>query len=305
MIRRALLALLLVTTTAGEPVSEARAYLDTALDLLRQHSVESSKADWPKLRAQAHRDAAHARTPAGTYPAIERAIATLGNPHTTLRTAPGGGAPSSAGTVPGGRMIGSVAHLTLSATDSDNADAYVDAGRRLMRDLVSAQPRGWVVDLRGNTGGDMEPMLAVVAPLLGEGRTGAIVSPGGTTADWGVRDGHVYNGGRVPFPHVTMPAVAKGPVAVLVDRWTASSGEALLISFTGADDVRSFGEPTAGYATANRPFELPDGARLAITTGFMADRTGRTYGNTPIAPHTLVDNGDALTAAIEWLSEQA
>ena len=36
----------------------------------------------------------------------------------------------------------------------------------------------------------------------------------------------------------------------------------------------------------------------------MADRTGRTYGNAPIAPHTIVGDDDALTAAIEWLNQR-
>jgi carboxyl-terminal processing protease len=304
LIRRALLALLLMATTAGEPVPEVRTYLDTALDLLQQHSIESSKADWPRLRAQAHRDAAHARRPVDTYPAIERAITTLGNPHTVLLTSPGGGAPSSVRTVPGGRMIGSVAYLTLPRTSIDDGDVYVDSGRRLMQDLVAARPSGWVVDLRGNGGGDMHPMLTVVAPLLGEGHKGTIVGPGSTRTDWGVRDGHVFNGEHVRFPQVEMPA-ANGPVAVLVDGWTASSGEAVLISFLGAENARAFGEPTAGYATSNQLFELSDGARLAITTALMADRTGRTYGNAPIAPQTLVSSDDALNTAIEWLSEQA
>ncbi|NGY58976.1 peptidase S41 [Lentzea sp. NEAU-D13] len=304
MIRRALLVLLLTATTAGEPVPEARAYLDTALDLLQQHSFESLEADWPRLRAQAHRDAAHARRPADTYPAIERAITTLGNPHTNLLASPDGGAPSSGErNVPGGRMIGSVAYLTLPPTASEDGDVYVDSGRRLMHDLVAAHPGGWVVDLRGNFGGDMAPMLTVVAPLLGEGKKGAFVGRDGTRTDWGVRDGHVFNGELVRFPQVEMPA-ANGAVALLVDGRTASSGEAVLISFIGAQNARSFGGPTAGYASSNELFELPDGAQLAITTALMADRTGRTYGNAPITPHTLVGDGDALTAAIEWLSEQ-
>jgi carboxyl-terminal processing protease len=307
LIRRALLALLLMATTAGEPVPEARTYLDTALDLLQQHSIESSKADWPRLRAQAHRDAAHARRPVDTYPAIERAITTLGNPHTVLLTSPGGGAPSSVRTVPGGRMIGSVAYLTLPRTSIDDGDVYVDSGRRLMQDLVAAHPGGWVVDLRGNGGGDMHPMLTVVAPLLGEGRTGMFVHPDGSTSDWGVRDGHVHNGDHVVFPQMEMPVVGRGPVAVLVDGRTASSGEAVLLSFTGAAGTHSFGEPTAGFATGNEVFDLPDGARLAITTMHMADRTGRTYGNAPIAPQTQVSNsrGSAdrvLDTAIAWLA---
>ncbi|MFS8101388.1 S41 family peptidase [Lentzea alba] len=302
--RLALVALLLLAATAGEPVSAPRAYLDTALDLLQQHSVESSKADWRRLRAEAHRDIAHAQRPADTYRAINRVISALGNPHTLLLASANGGAPSSTPTAPSGRMIGTTAYLRLPETSSDNGEAYVESGRRLLGDLVAARPRGWVVDLRGNGGGDMHPMLTVVAPLLGEGRAGAFVSPNGTTRDWGVRDGHVFNGDEVSFPQVTMPAAVNGPVAVLIGGQTASSGEAVLISFIGAANARSFGEPTAGFATANESFELSDGARLAITTAHMADRTGRTYGNTPIAPHTLVDSKGALDAAIEWLAEQ-
>ena len=97
-------------------------------------------------------------------------------------------------------------------------------------------------------------------------------------------------------------------MAILTDRHTASSGEAVLISFRGARDTRTFGEPTAGYATANQTFRLADGARLAITTAYMADRTGRTYGNEPIAPHEHVKNPDdshdrVLDTAIAWLAD--
>ncbi|MET9228283.1 hypothetical protein [Lentzea sp. NPDC003310] len=56
------------------------AYVDTALDLLQRHSIESAGADWPSLRAQAHavEDADEA---------IRHVIAALGNPHTHLITA--------------------------------------------------------------------------------------------------------------------------------------------------------------------------------------------------------------------------
>lgn len=304
MIRRALLVVLLLSTSVGEPVPLARGYLDTALDLLQQHSMESPAADWPRLRAEAHHSAANAQRPADTYDAIRQVISELGNPHTTLRTKPGGGAPTSVREVPGGRMIGSTAYLRLPQTSSDDGETYVSSGRCLMRDLIAGRPSGWVVDLRGNSGGAMEPMLTVVAPLFGEGEVGSFVHPDGTTIGWGIRDGRVHNGERIPFPQVEMPPAVNGPVAVLIDGDTASSGEAVLLAFTGAAGARSFGEPTAGYATSNEVFELPDGARLAITTAYMADRTGRTYGNAPIAPQTPVDGGKALDTAIGWLAEQ-
>ncbi|MEV6713211.1 S41 family peptidase [Lentzea sp. NPDC051208] len=194
--------------------------------------------------------------------------------------------------------------MVLPETDTRNGRAYVTAGLKMLRGLIAGRPTGWVVDLRGNQGGDMHPMLTVVASLLGEGEKGRFISPHGETS-WGIRRGHVYNGGTTAFRWHRVPGARNQPVAVLVDGGTASSGEAVLISFLGAEDTRTFGAPTAGYATANEVFRLPDGARLAITTALMADRTGRTYGNAPIAPHTLVDTEDALSAAIEWLAGRA
>jgi hypothetical protein len=302
VIGRVFAVLLLLSMSVGEPTSETRGYLDTALDLLQRHSVESAKADWPKLRGKAHRTIANARRPSDAHAAIRQVIRALGNPHTGLQTSPAGGA--AVREVPGGRMIGSTAHVKLPPTSSDDGETYVNSGRHLMRDLIAARPSSWVVDLRGNGGGDMHPMLTVVAPLLGEGRTGSFVHPDGTATQWGIRDGHVYNGERISFPQVEMPRAGSGPVAVLVDGHTASSGEAVLLAFTGAQNARSFGRPTTGLATANSVFVLPDGARLAITTAYLADRTGRTYGNTPIAPDTLVDGNDVLDTAIAWLAEQ-
>ncbi|SDP49014.1 S41 family peptidase [Lentzea jiangxiensis] len=270
---------------------EARACVDRALDLLQRHSIDSKKADWPALRAQAH---------ATDDPdeAIRGVIAALGNPHTHLVTAERASSPRRTG-VPTGRLTGSTGWLVLPGTHARYGRGYVTAGLKALRELIAARPTGWVVDLRGNGGGAMHPMLAVVAPLLGDGELGRFVGPHGGTS-WGIRRGHVRNGTKTAFRLRRVPAARSEPVAVLVDRRTASSGEAVLISFLGAPDVRTFGEPTAGYATANQTFPLPGGAQLAITTALMADRTGRTYGNNPITPHVVVE--DALAAAIEWLS---
>lgn len=279
----------------------AGAYLDAALELLKRHPIESAQADWPALRAEAHAAAASAHTPKDTYDAIRGVIVALGNPHTHLITAERAAAPRQHA-MPTGRLIDGTGWLVLPPTHSRHGSAYVTAGLRALRHLIAERPTGWVVDLRGNGGGDMHPMLTVVAPLLGEGERGRFVGPHGSTG-WGIRRGHAYNGDRTAFRWRRIPAARTEPVAVLTDHRTASSGEAVLISFLGAEDTRTFGTPTAGYATANRSFPLPDGARLAITTAVMADRTGRAYGNAPVVPQAVVD-GDALTAAIEWLAER-
>lgn len=67
------------------------------------------------------------------------------------------------------------------------------------------------------------------------------------------------------------------PVAVLVDRRTASAAEAVLVACRGRARTRSFGEATSGVPTGNARHRLPDGTRLLITTSVAADRCGNTY----------------------------
>ncbi|MEV8607654.1 S41 family peptidase [Amycolatopsis sp. NPDC051373] len=95
------------------------------------------------------------------------------------------------------------------------------------------------------------------------------------------------------------------PVAVVTSALTGSSGEATLIAFRGLARAATFGQPTAGFATGNAVFRLSDGAELLITTVQEMDRTGRVYGNTPIAPdHPLpatATTDEVIAAASAWL----
>lgn len=66
---------------------EAQAYLNAALDYIQEHSVMREHLDWPTVRQQVTTLAAHAQTPAETYPAIEMALESLGDNHSFF-TAP-------------------------------------------------------------------------------------------------------------------------------------------------------------------------------------------------------------------------
>jgi peptidase S41-like protein len=147
--------------------------------------------------------------------------------------------------------------------------------------LDSAGACGWVVDLRQNTGGNMWPMLAGVGPLLGAEVVGSFTnSPPGE--GWHYRDGRSWSGnstqppetlgwGSVPPRRIRNPAA---PVALLVGRETASSGEMTLLAFLGRPHVRSFGDSTAGYTSSNTNVPLRDGTTLIVTSSYPRDRSG-------------------------------
>ena len=185
-----------------------------------------------------------------------------------------------------------VAIITLPAFSGNGEDAKKYANTVL--DVVSEDLRGVVIDLRGNTGGDMYPMISAVHRFLPDDAILRFKNRGGTSP---VSTSYVNRVlGLTPRERIVCP------VAILTDSLTASSGEAVLICFRGLDNVCVFGKPTAGYASSNVPLPMPDGSKLVLTVGCDVARTGEIFCDDPIEPDVLSDN--PLTEALAWIRER-
>src|ERR1700728_1088031 len=68
---------------------DAAAFLDNAIDLMRQHALHSQDVDWDALRTEAFKRAGGAFNPIDTYPAIYWALVQLRDPGSHLRLPPG------------------------------------------------------------------------------------------------------------------------------------------------------------------------------------------------------------------------
>ncbi len=337
-----------VSPTAITP--DAAAFLDNAIDVMRQHALHAEGVDWVALRAEAFRRAGGAFNPIDTYPAIYWALVQLGDPGGHLRLPPGlypdqialmqqaekeAAATAPAGTrietpVPTpfvsrrlpeghivtaqGKKLGYVVLPRCSAKDNDGLLLYAADVRRILADLETQNPGGWIVDLRGNTGGNMWPMLTGIGPILGDGAVGSFVAAGGSVT-WFYKDGETGTRNPAGLETVSLtlqegPVMSPtAPVAVLVDGSTASSAEAIAIAFHGRPVTRFFGTKTAGKSTAVQPFKLDDGAELYLTTAIDADRTGQAFpdGFTPdevfpaIATMPQESSDPVVLAAQTWL----
>ncbi|WP_315387539.1 S41 family peptidase [uncultured Stenotrophomonas sp.] len=186
---------------------------------------------------------------------------------------------------------------------------------RLLQSQLKAEDAinrcGWIVDLRANHGGSMWPMLVGVAPLLStDPKRKEIIGAFDTGAMkqiWSIQSGRVLQGTRAPV-ELDAPAYVlrhpAPPVAVLMGPDTGSSGEMLALAFRGRPATRSFGQPTAGYSTANMPMHLPDGGMLLLTGSVAVDRNLRGDGGKLKPDVTVGDTEDATKAARSWLIEQ-
>ncbi|WP_327178752.1 S41 family peptidase [Streptomyces sp. NBC_01335] len=291
---------------------KARAYLTSALDLMEKHSLMKAEVDWPKVRRDAFAHAAKARTPAETYGPIRQALRDLGDRHSTFLdpqdVARTQDASADGLMLPEGRRLpGGIGYLMLPPVASDEVAApYIRAARSTVTGIDDEGACGWVVDLRGESGGDMWPPLAAVGPILGDGEAGAAVYADGRKEAWAVQDGTPSTyldtwGAATPLAR-PMP-----PVAVLTSRRTASAGEAVVISFLGRPGTRTFGQATTGVPTANSAYRLSDGAMVVVTVAREADRTGLVHDG-PLTPDVEIPEtrgpDKALKAATAWLSGQ-
>lgn len=302
-----------------------RQYVSAAMTAFRTHSVHRTEVDWLSLEDSVVGRAANAQAPAGTWAALTWALRRV-DPHSFLMppeqmmTSAGVMVPPAAQPMtrrPVGQLLpGDIALLTVPPHSGRNRPAYVDSLQSQIGALDSAGACGWVLDLRENTGGNMWPMLAGVGPLLGAEVVGSMTnSP--PDVGWHYRDGRSWSGGSTPpaDPGGWGSAAprrlsnANAPVALLVGRQTASSGEITLLAFLGRPNVRSFGDSTAGRNSANASVLLRDGATLLVTSAYPRDRLGRRYPLS-VGPDELVSSeesagGDApLRHAVAWLRLQ-
>jgi hypothetical protein len=258
----------------------ARAYLSTALDTLQAIVLRADTISWGTVRDSAFTIADGAMTPSDTHAAIAWALRRV-NKHSFLQAT----RPGAVSKVVDDRF-GYVHVPQWSGGSTSLADSLQTA----VRTLDGAPVCGWIVDVRGNGGGNMWPMLAGIGPLLGDTLEGAF-GVGAEADRWFYKDGVsgiLHAGGKldtlsratVSATHLRDPGA---PVAVLIDDGTGSSGEAIALAFRGRPNTRSFGAPTAGYATSNRGARLPGGASMVVTTGYQVDRRGVEAGER-IAP---------------------
>ncbi|ULQ54700.1 S41 family peptidase [Flavihumibacter fluvii] len=177
--------------------------------------------------------------------------------------------------------------------------------------LETQHPRGYIVDLRMNNGGNSEPMWQALKDLIGE-------------------ENHTYtaDANRKILPDETDSVTVRYrmaalpdrpcsfqkhiPVAVLIGPGTASSGEIMALSFSTRRKTRLFGEPTIGVASVTNGFVIQEKGYLLLTVGYIANARKEILSSYYIQPDVFVKSDDnysepekdvTVQAALKWLNQ--
>lgn len=303
--------LFIVSCSACAQVSKmpphTQQYLQDALDLMQQRSVYKHTIDWKTFRQRVMEKAGSAKTIAETYPAITFAIAQLNDRHSYFRPQtfePNQEEDKVLPVLADAATPGDIGYIRLAFCigNEQELNAYISSVQTKIKQQAMLQPKGWIIDLRGNFGGNMWPMLLAVESLLGKGTMGYFVNAEHQYQPWQLLNGKTYIGDTLIYENTAFEALDLSGqyVAVLTDQATASSGEAMAIAFRNRPKTRSFGTATFGVSTGCVSHQLSDGSVINLAESVFADRTRTAYG-LRVLPDVTTKAEDALEQGIAWI----
>jgi len=288
-----------------EPSKVSAKYIQEFKDIVKKNSIFSDKLDWRNIDTNLNYLSKGMKTIDDTDAALHYIIKNLreaGDNHSFIDSKERTAKQKIANTndaKPDSRLIdqniGYVSVPGFASLNTEVGDAFALQIHDMIKKLDSENTiKGWIVDLRTNTGGNMHPMISGLGSLIGEGTLGYFV----------------YNSKKTPWiyknrkfgPHKIKDSYelksGQSKIAVLIGPNTASSGEATTIAFIGKGNVKLFGQPSAGYTSANIPYQLSDGKSLALAVSYEMDRNGKVY-NGKIDPDIPVEPKEGQDTDIE------
>ena len=279
-----------VALTAVSCTDSNKAYVRKAVRIMDKDGLFAEGPQWDAAKAEAL--AASPATLEEAQEVVKAALKVAGGKHSFLQDASSVTEDAASEEWPAPSVSAQDDGIVIIKLPpfSGNSAEGVKYAEAVLGALPDGLP-GAVIDLRDDRGGNMYPMIAAIHRFLPDGeilrfrtrkRTQWIMLPN-----------------ALQIAGVKQQARIECPVAILTNEWTGSSGEAVLLCFRGLDGVRVFGVPTAGYASANQPFPLPDGSNLVLTTGCDVARTGEAFCDDPIVPDVTTQT--PMEDALAWL----
>lgn len=289
-------------------------YIDKAKTIMKTHSIFTDKIDWNTAENDLALISKGMQTIDDTTPALTyllQQIKIVGDNHSFIESKERSDkrkVSNPKGIEPEYQLIDqNIGYISVPGFSSSNKELGNEFALKI-HDMIKKLDsenniKGWIVDLRSNTGGTMYPMIAGLGNLTGEGILGYFAENNNKKTPW------FYQKGKIVYYEIKEPYSLKNPdqkTAVLIGPKTASAGEITAIAFIGKHNTKLFGQPTRGLTTGNKVFPLSDGRNLVLSSSYDMDRNGKAYQR-KISPDVFVESSPDkdmdIEAAKSWIME--
>ncbi|MBI3974371.1 MAG: S41 family peptidase [Chloroflexi bacterium] len=175
-------------------------------------------------------------------------------------------------------LPGDIAYFRLNTFSKASQTELLQA----IQVLESKNPKGWILDLRTNGGGELTAVLSTTSRFLKDGPFGFQVERNGQRAALGP------DGTYLPRQH---------PLVVLVGDSTASGAELFAAAVQHHRGGKTVGTKTAGCLGIGSRYQLEDGSGLSVTTAKLLGPTGDDVNKIGFTPGEVVPISRADLAA--------
>ena len=302
---------------AQKPTKTAKRYFSKVADIIKNNYYFIDSVNFNEIEFKAKQYLSQSTNASQTYPAIDSILYNLFDKHSNLMRPKTNQSIDSLFPLkyPAGRLLNNnVGYIKIPYIlgHYDSTQIWVDSLRSIYEKYNDTNTKGWIIDLRGNFGGNIHPMLTGLYPFFGDTIVLTFVQRNGENEGYRFANGFLI--GTVENKMVKQLMSYKKlkigsdnkKLAVIIDNKVASSGEILAIALSNRDNTKLFGTETAGIPTIVRNWQLSDGAFLGIVTGAFLDKHNNPYIRS-IKPNVQVDNinsNEAIDKAIEWINEK-
>lgn len=326
------LLLLFVNHSAIAQMADSlRLHIDSCLSVLQQNSLYAHLVKWPQTRAKVFEKAKRAKYKSETFEALKIAFNALGDRHAAYyqyddkyklsntalmnRYSDSLKAAWTLGPRIDSRMIGKIAYFSapfMGVNKQEQIDWYANWLYDEIAKLQKQNPKGWVIDLRLNGGGNIRPMLTGLSMFFGDGIVSYYIDKAGKASDEAAfSNGDFLMDGKIQaIVKNKIASIANMKVAVLIGAGTASSGEITAAVFSKRHNTLLLGDSTAGLANATNGFVFNGNKNyFLISTAYIANQLKIPFPET-IQPNLFIKGNDAFNdigndttvkKAIEWL----
>jgi carboxyl-terminal processing protease len=322
----------LVQAQVAPMPDSVNAFLNKSLDIIHANAINRDSVNWLALKEQVFTKASGAKTYEDLLPIYPYIFQQIGDHHGALNykskpyywPMPSNysnqlvkQAVKKYNTVIVKKLTKHIGYILIPG-NNDFGAKRINEDAQVIRNAIASlnhkHIKGWIIDLRVNTGGNMYQMLAGLGLLLGDGPLGGFVNQHNQSqGEWFIKNGNIFiDTTQVSnIPDDQSPSAKQIPIAVLISGQTASSGEVVAISTVGRKNTVLIGENSAGFTTGNKGFKINEYAGLNLAVDFDKDRTGKVY-KSYVAPTILINGGDnfenlsedlKVISAIKWLQK--
>lgn len=315
--------------------AQVKEYLDKTLLIISSNALNKDKIDWSSLKVDLYGKAKDAHNIEDILPVYPYLFEKIDDHHgwlsykgknyswskniQTVKNETVKNAVKKYKNAHSSLLSKNIAYIRISGNSDFSAKKMDSIASNIVDEINKVNSRkikGWVVDLRLNTGGNMYPMIAGISDLIGDNEKvgGFITSDHKPDGDWLLKNGNVYVDSNQVLDRKKLetPIKKQLPIAVLISGYTASSGEMTAITLIGRDKTKLFGEESAGYTTSNQGFEVDENSGLNLAVSYVVDRNGKIYSDN-IKPDFEIIAGDdfedlkkdkKVISAIRWIEGQ-